>query len=264
MNLNYPTPAVAFELSKYEKTQKGIISEKTIHRIAVRTLTHRTTGIMTTNRIAIQNDSLHNWPIFTDIDIPPTLGVMSIEIRRRLDEDIPSTGVMAAQALVAAMRTVAEPFGSILLIALGDAISPSGRSASYRAERDKLWSTLEKSGAVLPAGERLERKLACTEGSSRFAGIISVAIEDLPIALEVTRQINSVCICEFPRSSTDSAWQQVAPLLEHCPPDQAAMLRELIPTVTGDMFVARSFGSFDDVSVGVDIFAQHSMLSRLS
>ncbi|MFI0791491.1 hypothetical protein ACH4OY_02120 [Micromonospora rubida] len=219
---------------------------------------------MTTSRIAFRREVASEWAIFNDdAGISSRFGVATVVVRRRADELISSAVGMTAAALGKALGQIADPEqGRMRLVALGRPLARSSRVAAHNADRDKLWSALEKSGIVLPRGSRTEAEMTHCEDVLQFSGVIEFAATELPVALEVTRRADAFCLGQI-RDSDGLGWENFLPSLELLPKDPAAFLRAAVRQIADGLFVARSFGQFDDALVGSEVFAENDVVDRL-
>ncbi|MEU4807182.1 hypothetical protein [Actinosynnema sp. NPDC023587] len=138
----------------------------------------------------------------------------------------------------------------------------SNRVAAYNAGQDKLWVALEKSGIVLPAGSRAESEIEPSADVLRFCGAIELTTAELPLALEVTRRENAICVGSIDQSSGFD-WERLISSSAPVPNDAVGLLRAVLRQMSGGMFAARSFGQFDDAIVTSEAFGENEVLNRL-
>jgi hypothetical protein len=219
---------------------------------------------MITNRLAFRREIAREWPIFAgDSEISNTVGVASLDVRRRADESIASAVAVTATALGATVGEIMAPGqGKLRLLALGQPFSRSNRVAAYNAEKDKLWAALEKSGVALPRGSRTEVEVTRSDDVLQFGGFIEVAASELAVALEVTRRDNAICVGQISEPGS-YGWKRLLSSLGTLPKDSAALLLAAVRQIAKGLFVARSFGEFDDVLVGSEVFAENDIIDRL-
>jgi hypothetical protein len=204
-------------------------------------------------RIVVRREVARDWPIFADdSEVPAAVGVTSVEVRRRVDESVASAAVVSATALGAAPelpgRDAAARPGKNLAGGSGEADSPSSRIAVYLAKRDKLWAALEKAGVALPDGSRTETEITHSDDVLRFGGAIELTSTELPMALEVTRCENAVCVGRID-GTAGIDWERFLSSSDTFSEDPVGLLRLVLHQVSGGMFADRSFGQFDDAVV---------------
>jgi hypothetical protein len=219
---------------------------------------------MTTSRVTIHREEVvRDWPIFVgDSDIPASVGVISVEVQRRVDESVTAATMMAAATLAAAVSEMLPlRQGRLWLVALGRPTLRSSRVAAYNTDRDKLWSALEKSGVTLPSGVRTESQIAHSDDILQFWGAIEFPAPELPVALEVTRHENAICVGQTSQSN-DANWERFISSVP-LPQDSTMLLHGVLRQMSGGLFAARSFGQFDDTLVAAEIFAEDDILNRL-
>jgi len=199
-----------------------------------------------------------------DSAVSASVGVASVEVRRRIDESIDSAAVVAATTLGRAVDELLSPEQTTLwLVALGRPTPRSNRIAAYKAERDGLWTALEKSGVELPDGSRAESSIARSDDVLWFGGAIEVTAAELPVALEVTRRENAVCIGNS-EVVGGVVWQGLLAGCDPLPENSVGLLRVVLHEISGGLFAARSFGQFDDPVVISEVFAEDKVLNRLA
>ncbi|NJC69863.1 hypothetical protein HC031_09045 [Planosporangium thailandense] len=187
----------------------------------------------------------------------------SVDVRRQADESIGSAAAAAAAILGDALSEIMRPDqGKLSLVALGQPLTRPNRVTAYNAERDKLWAAFEKAGVVLPHGNSAEVGVTHSDDVRQFGGVIEFAMTDLSVALEVTRRENAVCIGRIGEPD-DFGWERFLLSLEPIPKDSVELLRAAVRQIAGGLFVVRSFGQFDDVLVGAEVFAENSVIDQL-
>lgn len=248
----------------FAKTQADTFSRMTHRRTVVRTLTRRMVITMTTSRITFRREVARDWPILAgDSDVPAAVGVASVGVRRRADESVASAAVVAATTLGAALGEIMPPEqGKLWLLALGQPTSRTNRVAAYHAERDKLWAALEKPGVALPRGSRTEFEVAYSDDVLRFGGVIEFMTAEFSVALEVTRRENAVCVGRI-NMLGGFDWERFVSSLDSLPKDSVVLLRAVVRQIADGLFVARSFGQFDDALVISEVFAENDTINRL-
>ena len=214
-------------------------------------------------RIVVRREVARDWPIFADdSEVPAAVGVASVEVRRGVDESVASAAVVSATALGAALGEMLPPDqGKIWLVALGRPTLRSSRLAVYLAERDKLWAALEKAGVALPDGSRTETEITHSDDVLRFGGAIELTSTEFPMALEVTRCENAVCVGRID-GTAGFDWERFLSSSDTLSED-CGLLRLVLHQVSGGMFAVRSFGQFDDAVVTSEAFAENDLLNRL-
>jgi hypothetical protein len=219
---------------------------------------------MITSRITFRREAVREWPILAgDSNIPDTVDVSSVEVRRQADESVASAAALAATTLGTALSEIMDPDqGRLWLVTLGQPLTRPSRVAAYNAERDKLWAALEKSGVALPRGSRAEVAMAQSDDVLQFGGVIEFKTTELSVALQVTRRENAVCVGQI-REPDGFGWERFLSSLEPSPEDSAALLRAAIRQIDSGLFVARSFGQFDDAVVGSEVFAENDVIDQL-
>lgn len=234
-------------------------------RIVAHTSVRRMAITMTTSRIVIRRDVVREWPIFaTESEVPVAVGVTSVEIRRQGNESVASAAVSAATALAGGMgQMLAVEQGTLWLLALGRPILRSNRIAAHSAKRDRLWGALEKTGVVLPNGRRTEFQIGRSDDVVQFGGVVELTVTGLPLALEVTRCQNAICMGSAGQP-LQMGWDGFLSSLDPLPEDSTAFLRAALRQVSRSTFVARSYGQFDDVVVTSEVFAEDDILNPLS
>jgi hypothetical protein len=186
-----------------------------------------------------------------------------LDVQRQADESIASAVAVTATALGAALGEIVAPEqGKLRLVALGQPVSRSNRVAAYNAEKDKLWAALEKSGVTLPRSSRTEVEVARSDDVLQFGGFIEFGTSELAVAIEVTRRGNAVCVGQIGEAE-GYGWERLLSSLEPLPQDSVALLRAAVRQIATGLFVARSFGEFDDVLVGSEVFAENDVIDRL-
>lgn len=233
-------------------------------KTVVRTLIPKMAITMTTRQPKLTREAARDWPLFSEDDVPSEMGVLSIQVQRRSGESIDLAATNVSALLATALTPVLEAQRCRLwLVALGSPVSRSSKLAAYRAERDALWGTWEAAGVHLPGGSRSEMEMANSPEVLRFAGCIELPSgNDLQIALEVTRRENALVLGQL------NGHDDLDPIgflasLNPLPADSVGLLRATVRQLGGEYFAVRSFGWFDDVEVGVEVFAQTSVLNNL-
>lgn len=217
---------------------------------------------MTTRRLAIRRERVRDWPALAGYEIPSDLGVLSLELQRTPHEKLPEAVAEASGALRSGLDPVLGPGPyQLWLLCLGKPHRSSSRVGAYHAERDKLWAAMEKTKTGLPQGRRIEARVQYGVDFG-FAGSIEFELGDLPVALEVTRVENAVCVATDPLVA-DPLTRWITPLLGSVntePPTLLTLMLEVFPNLT---LVARGFGQFDDAVVGAEVFGPDSFLDAL-
>jgi hypothetical protein len=96
----------------------------------------------------------------------------------------------------------------------------------------------------------------------QFGGFIEFTASELAVALEVTRRENAVCVGQIGEPE-GCGWERLLSSLEPLPKDSVALLRAVVRQIAKGLFVARSFGEFDDALVGSEVFAENDFMDRL-
>ncbi|RDI68420.1 hypothetical protein DFR76_102821 [Nocardia pseudobrasiliensis] len=152
---------------------------------------------------------------------------------------------------------------ALRLMAVGRPVSRKSRLAVYLAHRDRFWGALERDGVEVPQGTRIDCEIEGQEDELRYGGSIELASPaDLPAALEITRTGSAVVLGQFERyemSDWDSFRIEDVPE----PKESRQFLRGAVGRAVGEMFVVRSYGWFDDVYVGSEVFAESRVLDRI-
>lgn len=219
---------------------------------------------MTTRQSKLTREAARDWPLFSEDDIPPEIGVLSIQAQRRSGESINLAVTDASALLATALAPALEAQRCRLwLVAVGRPVSRSSKLAAYRAERDALWGTWEAAGVRLPGGSRSEMEMANSPEMLRFAGCIELhSGSDLQIALEVTRRETALVLGQLDdRENLDR--DNFLASLDPLPADSVGLLRAIVRQLDDFYFAARSFGWFDDADVGVELFSQMGVLDNL-
>jgi hypothetical protein len=251
MSLMYLHPEAEAELLLSEMIRVAMSTMTIRHRIEVRTLIRRMVAIMTIERQALKRERAIDWPIFAEMSFPEDTWVVSIEIKRSVQELISHAVTQAAATLALALRGAFPELSSMLLVAIGSVVPLTSKVATLKAQRSGLWSDLEERGMVLPNGERAEARLEYDGKSLGYAGAITTGCDQFDINVELTRAMVSVCIGgplgpQLYRDITSSGGQR--------PLDKAELLRESVARLDSDSFVVRGFGGFDDRIVGIEAF----------
>jgi hypothetical protein len=218
---------------------------------------------MTTRGRVIRHERASDWPIFDGRAIARDIDILAVELNRRSGEKIESV-VAAASGMLRLALARAMPLAQyrFWLIAWGQAIDPSNKVATYHAERNRLWAAIEKSGGVVPEGARSETRVDYGDGTFGFAGTVDFAVGELPLAVELTRRHNAACLALDALVVDPIARARSLPF----PPEDGGATM-LVRAITGEfgesMFVARGFGQFDDVTVGVEVLAKSDFISTL-
>lgn len=217
---------------------------------------------MTTRRQVVRRERARDWPIFGSLALPDDVGVLSVELNRPSQETVDAV-VAGASSILRSALVSAMPSGQhqLWLLAFGQPVKGPGRVAAYHAERDRLWGAMQKRGVGVPGGRRSEIKVEYEDGSLGFRGSIRIDAVDLPVALEVTRRENAVCL------GVDA--QAPAPLVSLSPSSTSTsaqtptLLSAAVERLASYVFVARGFGQFDDAAVGVEVIASNEFLDTL-
>lgn len=235
-----------------------MIRRKTAARISI----PKMAITMTTRRQVVRREHARDWPIFGSLTLPDDVGVLSVELNRPSQETVDAVVADASSILRSALVwAMASGQHQLWLLAFGQPVKGSSRVAAYHAERDRLWTAMQKRGVGVPGGRRSEIKVEYEDGSLGFGGSIRIDAVDLPVALEVTRRENAVCLGTNAQSSD--------PLVGLSLPSISASIQTptLLSVAVGRLasyvFVARGFGQFDDAAVGVEVIASNEFLDTL-
>jgi hypothetical protein len=212
--------------------------------------------------MVVRRENPTDWPVLAGCDLPSDLGVLSVELRRGPGEGISGVVAEGAELLRSALRPTEPADGYRLwLVHLGDPIESTGRVGRYRLERFGLWQVVESEGTPIPDGRRVESMMRYADGSTGLAGAVASDLSRLPASLEATRLRNAVCVVAGtadPNPLDVVVRSQPAPVEGKGPALLPLILRGL-----PHRGVARAFGSFDDVLVGVEILAADSFLDAV-
>ncbi|MGY2061176.1 hypothetical protein ACW9HQ_40425, partial [Nocardia gipuzkoensis] len=207
---------------------------------------------------------VRSWPLFADQEFSADIGVLSVDATRQPMEDMSDAVTDAAGLLGTAIGAVPEISGPVLrLMAVGRPVPRKSRLAVYLAHRDRFWGALERDGVEVPQGTRVDWEIEGQEDELRYGGSIELATPaDLPVALEITRTGSAVVLGHFEQQGA-SDWDSF--LIEDVPEPKESrqFLRGAVGRAAGEMFVVRSYGWFDDVHVGSEIFAESHVLDRI-
>ncbi|MFY1633362.1 hypothetical protein ACN27F_08785 [Solwaraspora sp. WMMB335] len=217
---------------------------------------------MTTRRQVVRRERARDWPIFGGLALPDDLGVLSVDLHRSSQETVDAVVADASSIFHSALvSTMPSDQHQLWLLAFGQPVKGSSRVAAYLAERDRLWIAMQKRGVGVPGGRRSEIKVEYEDGSLGFGGSIRINAVDLPVALEVTRRENAVCLGVDTQASD--------PLVSLTPSSISAstqtptLLSVAVKRFASYVFVARGFGQFDDAAVGVEVIASNEFLDTL-
>ena len=221
---------------------------------------------MTTRRLKVERVSAQGLPIFEGFDVS-SVEEFSITAFRGLDDSIPAAASAASTALTAALQSLwPRNERQFCLIALGGELQISGKVSAHLAERDKLWGQWKSSGIGLPAGQRFETNLSIHPGRWRYFGSINFETPQLPVALEVTRVADAVCVAAPGNVSLQSLVQRLATRVLDGKPLMAGQ-HSLLPAVVSSLpegaIAMRAFGAFDDVNISIDVFGEGHIIDQV-
>jgi hypothetical protein len=208
----------------------------------------------TDNHIAIKYERVRDWTIFKDDEeISPDIRVVSLEVRSTHEQSITSAVAVTADVL---FGHHSPPISLIQLIVIGPIVPATHKVAAYNANKLRLWGALERDGIDLPDGDRSEFPIGDLDNEVRYAGQIDLTptADSLNQALEFTRSRMAVCIGRVEDAPPFPATEL---LTGHLQPhdNQESLLRLCLHHLSAGQTVIRSFGSFDDHTVGTDVFA---------
>ncbi len=213
---------------------------------------------MTTSQ-TIRRERARDWPIFDGRELPNDIDVLTVQLRRRSMESIELVVAQASEMLRLALANSTSPGNSFWLAAWGNPVDPRNKVGAYLARRDGLWAAVEKTGIVLPEGPRNEAEVNYDDGSFGFGGSINFALNEIPVALELTRRKNAICLATEDVITDPIGNSKVASFSS-----ADYRLPILIRAAAGEfgewVFLARSFGKFDDSTVGAEIFAKSEFI----
>jgi hypothetical protein len=218
---------------------------------------------MTTSRTNIRRERIHNWPIFKEFNLSDQLLALSVEITKCSHEKVGVAVAEASQALTSALLASTFRHIHLFLVARGSTLEEPHRVAAYVAERHKLWNSMERSGLPIPIGPLSERRVDYDDGKFGFIGTIDFALAELPVALEVTRREDAVCIAADP-GGCDSLIDEISASYPGGSLGSTSVLGASVRHLADYEFVARAFGQFDDRVVGAEIFGRQDSLDSLA
>jgi hypothetical protein len=235
-----------------------MIRRKTVAHISIL----RMAITMTTRRQLVRRERARDWPIFNSLALPADVGVLSVELIRPPQETADAV-VADASAILRSALVLAMPSGQyqLWLLALGRPVKVSNRVTAYHAERDRLWTAMQKRGVGLPRGRRSEIKVEYEDGLLGFGGSIRIDAVDLPASLEVTRRENAVCLGTDAHASDPLSG--LSPSSRLASAQAPTLLSAAVGRLASYLFVARGFGQFDDAAVGVELIAPNEFLDTL-
>ncbi len=218
---------------------------------------------MTTRRIDIRRERPGDWPIFDGLDLPRELGVLSVEINRLPAEKIKAAVREASDNFRTAwMRASLPRRWRMWLLVASRPVRRADRIAMLQATRLGLWGATEKAGIELPRGARSETKVSYNGGLTGFAGSISLESDDIPVALEVTRRENAICLA-VDISSADPLFRVASIRPERLTAKVPDLFLLGVKAANDASFAVRGFGAFDDRMVGVEVFGSDSIINTL-
>ena len=218
---------------------------------------------MTIRKASVYREDVAGWPIFSGFEMPADMAVLTIEQRRTLDVPIREVVAGATARLQAALKEIASASDQkYWLVGLSRFGNPAGRVSSYNLVKHGMWRQFAVPGVSVPEGESTEAEIRFTDGSIGLGGSVEFDIDDMAPAVEITR-LNDNAICVV----TDTVAPDPLNLLTAAgvglsPSDPSVLLRLLLGSSTHACIV-RGFGNFDDVDVGVEVFASRSYLDGL-
>ena len=124
--------------------------------------------------------------------------------------------------------------------------------------RNRLWAQWQRENVVLPHGMRHDFPLERSDDKLQFAGWIDCEIDELGVAVEVTRTHPALCVLHPDPRSTEWLGLIADVLVRLGDPasDGGDLLRGFIPALRQGAILLRGFGGFDDNVVGVDLYGQ--------
>jgi hypothetical protein len=155
---------------------------------------------MTTDRLAIHRVRATEMAYFASLDLPGEVGALIVGARRSAAEPMAAAVARASGLLEAGLvRAVPAEEAGLWLLALGNPTRRAHRVAALLALRAGLWGALEQDDVGLPEGSRAETVLDYpVVESTGFGGSIALRVDDLTVALEVTRTQNALCVAGSP------------------------------------------------------------------
>ena len=228
---------------------------------------------MTTERTVLHRYQPVDWPTLVALNLPDDVGLLSVENRRLVWEDMP-VAVHAASELLRdaiALSGVAEGL-SLWLVAVSrpQPVPDTPLRRAFFARRPGFWTgleTAERQPVVLPDGDRTEVRTDWGEETVGFAATIRFGLDALPVALEVVRRLIAdqavVVASEVADADPLSSLLPPSPL-PHKVGGVAPLFARAVAGVADRTFpfVARAYGMFDDVDVGPDLIARTPLLDR--
>lgn len=212
---------------------------------------------MTTDeRCEVAVENAPEWPLFKGVQVA---GVKVLSATCRWD--LESGRMEATRRALAALFVVIESRvhldqWELVLIGRSATRASTGRVAAYQAAKLKCWGSLEQLGLELPAGDRTEYEVNGAAGV--YAGEISLQIDQLPAALDLTRSNRLLCM-GFPRDLDHRPIVESLVMLD----DRTELLRSAVSFVPEGFIVLRAHGEFDDPSVSADVFISSDLLGGL-
>lgn len=218
---------------------------------------------MSARRPRIRLERACDWPLFSDLALAPDVDVLSVEVSRPTQDTIPVAVADASAILRAALDPATTPCQyKLWLVVHARPVKPYNRVGAYHARRDRLWGALQKCGLTVPEGHRTEVAIDCGTDLTGYAGSIAIDVIDLPVALEVTRRENAVCL-GTDATSPDPITSLIPSPSTLISTRRSTLLSMSVARIPDYLFVARAFGEFDDAVVGVDVIAQNPFVTAL-
>jgi hypothetical protein len=153
--------------------------------------------------------------------------------------------------LAGAIRATFPEVSSLLIVAIGGSVPSASKLAVFKAERSRLWSSLEENAVKLPEGERAVVRLEYDDGLLGYAGAIHTTYDQFEICVELTRTLTSLCVGGM---LGPKLYSYISSSHRKSPPSKTELLRESISRLDIDSFIVRGFGAFDDGIVGAEVF----------
>lgn len=243
-------------------TRAGTSFQMIRHKTEVHTSTLRMAITMTTSRLMVRRERVEDWPLFEGLTLPPDLAALSVENNRLPNQSIDRAVAEAADVLrssLAAARRSGE--FKYWLVASSVPVRAANKVAAYNAKREKVWGVLERRGIEIPTGSRREWEASLSDDTFVLMGSVELDPGGLALALTATRRADAVCIAAAPSSVDPMA--SIFPRYAQSLGDASTLLVTSVQLAANWAFVARAFGEFDDVSVGVEVFAREVFLDVL-
>ena len=190
------------------------------------------------------------------------VGVVSLEVTREPREALATAVSEAATSLGSALSAYGKGGLLLGLVAASAPVPYTSRVAAYRAERNKLWASLQHTGTTLPEGRRVEIRVEHDDASVRYVGGLVFKLSQLPVALEVTGKAAAICIA-WQTPHLDLPLDELIRPFMALPPEPESFLKQAVSNVADRTLVMRAFGTFDDRAVGSEVFALDDDLDLL-